>query len=90
MNLNTERINVALTKKVLDDTRWFVIDADARCLPAGIVWTQVLASPQLPDVLIAKTEAGDFFWYDDTRYDTADVFAMTAFLAKWNRDHGYA
>ena len=90
MNLDAERINVPLTKKVLDDTRWFVIDADAKKLPAGLVWTQVLASPQLPDVLLAKTEEGDFFWYDDLRYATNDPFALIAMFDAWNKAHGYA
>ncbi len=90
MNLEQERINIPLTKKVLDDTRWFEVDADAQRLPGGIVWTQVFASPQLPDILLVKTEQGDSFWYDDVRYATADVFAMTAMFDKWNRGHGFA
>lgn len=89
MNLDSERLNVRLTKQTMDETRWFVIDAEARKLPAGVAWTQVLASPQLPDVLLAKTEQGDFFWYDDVRYATADPVAMAAFFDKWNREHGF-
>ena len=84
-------VNVALTKKILDDTRWFVVDDDmSRGRDGTVRWTQALASPNIPDVILGRTESGDFFWYNDMKYATSDVFAVTAFLAAWNREHGHA
>lgn len=90
MNASDYLINVPLTKAVLDDTRWFMIDAEVMPLPSGLKgFTQVFATPQLPDVLLAKTEQGDFFWYKDVNYSAGDVFALLKFMQVWNEDHGH-
>lgn len=90
MNAGEYQINVALTKAVLDDTRWFMIDAEVLQLPDGLKgFTQVFATPQLPDVLLAKTEKGDFFWFKDVNYSAADPFTLIAFMDAWNREHGH-
>ena len=89
LNLDAERINVPLTMAVLHETRWFPVAEDAERLPSGLMWTQVFASPQIPDVLLAKTDEGDFFWYEDVRYPMHDPFAVTAMFEIWNRAHGF-
>lgn len=90
MNDNKHLINVPLTKVVLDDTRWFMIDTEIGVLPSGLRgFTQVFATPHIPDVLLSKTEHGDFFWYKDVNYNAADPFALLKFMEEWNLDHGH-
>lgn len=90
MNSTDYLVNVKLNKAVLDDTRWFLIDAEVMSLPSGVKgFTQVFATPQIPDVLLGRTEHGNFFWYKDINYNAADSFALLKFMEEWNRDHGH-
>lgn len=83
-----EWINVPLTEKVLAETRWYLVDDEANA--AVKEWIQVFASPQLPDVLLAKKENGDHWWYGDVLYAVGNPVAVKAFFGKWNREHGYS
>lgn len=83
-----EHINIPLTKKVIAETRWYLVESEENA--AVKEWIQVFASPQLPDVLLTRKEDGDHWWYEDVLYAAGNPVAVKALCSTWNRDHGYA
>ena len=98
----SEVMNVKLTRKTLLETQWHLaIDEEAgeETIPSGREstfdfkpdkqFTEVWVSKQLPFVLLARMETGEFFIYDHLRYNKNIPYHMAHFFQKWNRDHGF-
>lgn len=91
----SEVMNVKLTMATMEETVWH-IGLDEKFNKLKIhndlkpgQYTEVLVSKQLPFVLFARMETGEYFIYDHLRYNKNIPFHMDAFFKKWNHDHGF-
>lgn len=98
---SSEVMNVKLTGDTLRETEWHLAidEAGEDTIPPGREstfnfkrdkqFTEVWVSKQLPFVLMARMETGEYFIYDHLRYNKNIPFHMDAFFKKWNHDHGF-
>ena len=88
-----EAMNVKLTVHTLRETEWHLAVYRKPKLRNGMIvdnkFTEVWVSKQMPHVLLARMEDGEYFIYDHLRYNKNDPTHMDAFFQKWNHDHGF-
>lgn len=89
----SEAMNVKLTIHTLRETEWHrAVNRKPKRRNGMIIdnkFTEVWVSKQLPFVLLARMETGEYFVYDHLRYNKNIPVHMEAFFDKWNHDNGF-
>lgn len=79
-------IDRALTTTMLPHITWAFVAAEYNDPPSFV---EVFGSPDLPEALLARTESGNWYVYEDVRYHTLNPDHLAAFVRRWNIDHGH-
>ena len=82
----SEVMNVKLTPETLRETEWHLAVDNVE---NSDEFTEVWVSKQLPFVILARMEGGEYFIYDHLRYNKNIPQHMHHFFMKWNLDNGF-